>query len=378
MKPRSWKACLLLLALPALGSSASMPVADVGDISVDRPFRIQEVRLTVKEKTRPFDFLLGEKIDQIIPARQFVAFRSGRELWVKMEDRPVRTLEQLVDLPSGFDWYEHACAAGDRLVVSVSRYPEEQRLEEEQSADGEFRAGPDAVGLLVVDLRRQPRAKLIERFRVTSRPEPGQGEMNEPIVPDSEVTLGMQSCAWDGDDLYIGDYGALARVDLDAGTADLLEEDMLGINRPALVKDGDNLWYAAFADSPWMGKWTPKGASSFVLEEGAAVDSLLKHRSRLLVSSSEGVMEVDEKRRSCVRYLLPDGEADDPAIWGLTLQHRKLLGVRDDGWVELDLSSKKAIRYRLEGPGADNRVLSIGWFDGDWYLGTVSGLVRVG
>src|SRR5687768_16006023 len=101
MKPRSWKACLLLLALPALGSSASMPAAE---ISTDRPFRVQEVRLTVQEKTRPFDFLLGEKIDQIVPTRQFVAFRSGRELWVKMEDRPVRTLDQLVDLPFGFDW----------------------------------------------------------------------------------------------------------------------------------------------------------------------------------------------------------------------------------------------------------------------------------
>jgi len=367
MKPRSWKACLLLLAIPALGSSASMPAAD---ISVDRPFRIQEVRLTVQEKTRPFDFLLGEKIDQIVPARDFVAFRSGRELWVKMENRPVRTLDQLVDLPSGFDWYEHACAAGDRLVVAVSRYPEGQRIQEELSEIGEFRAGPEAAGFLVVDLGRKPRATFLESFRVASRPPLQPGEIEEPL---SELTLGMQSCAWDGDHLYVGDYGTLARVDLEAGTADLLEEDMLGVNRPALVKDGDGLWYAAFMDSPWMGKWTPKGVSSLGLEEEAAVDSLLKHRGRLLASSSEGVMEIDEKRRACIRYRL-----GDEAVYGLTLQHRKLLGVRDDGWVELDLSGKKAIRYRLEGPGADNRVLSIGWFDGDLYLGTVSGLVRVG
>jgi hypothetical protein len=368
MKPRSWKACLLLLAIPALGSSASMPA---GEISTDRPFRIQEVRLTIQEKTRPFDFLLGEKIDQIVPARDFVAFRSGRELWVKMENRPVRTLDQLVDLPSGFDWYEHACAAGDRLVVAVSRYPEEQRLQEELSEIGEFRAGPESAGFLVVHLGRKPRATFLESLEVVSRPPLQPGEIEEPMP---EVTLGMQSCAWDGDHLYVGDYGVLARVDLEAGTADLLEEDMLGVNRPALVKDGDGLWYAAFMDSPWMGKWTPEGVSSLGLEEGAAVDSLLKHRGRLLASSSEGMMEIDEKRRSCVRYLLPD----DPAVYGLTLQHRKLLGVRDDGWVELDLSGKKAIHYRLEGPGADNRLLSVGWFDGDLYLGTVSGLVRVG
>ena len=369
MKPRSWKACLLLLALPALGSSASMPAAE---ISVDRPFRVQEVRLAVEEKTRPFDFLLGERIDQIVPARSFVAFRSGREIWVKREGRPVRTLDQLVDLPAGFDWYEHACAADDRLVVAVSRYPEEQRLQEELSADGEFRAGPEAAGFLVVDLGRRPRATFLRSFQVVSRPPLQEGEIAEPLAP--EVTLGMQSCAWDGDDLYVGDYGTLARIDLEAGTADLLEEDMLGVNRPALVKDGDGLWYAAFLDSPWMGKWTPKGASSLDLAEEAAVDSLLKHRGRLLASSSEGVMEIDEKRRACVRYRF----AEDPAVYGLTLQHRRLLGARDDGWVELDLTGRKAIRYRLEGPGADNRVLSIGWFDGDLYLGTVSGLVRVG
>ena len=49
-------------------------------------------------------------------------------------------------------------------------------------------------------------------------------------------------------------------------------------------------------------------------------------------------MEIDEKRRACVRYLLPEGLPEDPG----------------------------------------GEALSIGWFDGDWYLGTVSGLVRVG
>lgn len=356
MTPRSWKACLLLLALPALGAGDSTPAAD-------QPYRVQEVRLAVKEKTRPFDLLLTEKIDQIVAARKFVAFRSGRELWVKLEDRPVRRLEQLVDLPSGFDWYEHACAAGDRLVVAVSLYPEEQRQRELQSAVGEFRGGPEEVGFVVVDFKRQPRVRFLQSFRVTSHPSPG-------------VTLGMQSCAWDGDHLYVGDYDHLARVDLDAGTADLLEEDeMLGYNRMALLKDGDSLWYSAFLDSPWVGKWTPRGESSVeVPSEGEEVDSFLKHRGRILASSTGGVLEIDEKRRTCIRYRL----AEDPAVYGLTLQRRKLLGVRDDGWVELDLSDRKAVRYRLEGAGADNRVLSIGWFDGDLYLGTVRGLVRVG
>ena len=368
MTPRSWKACLLLLALPALGAGDSTPAAD-------RPFRVQEVRLTVKEKTRPFNLLLTEKIDQIVTAKRFVAFRAGRGLWVKLEDKPIRRLEQLVDLPSGFDWYEHACAAGDRLVVAVSVYPEEQRLHEEEVGMGGFRPGPQEAGFLVVDLRRQPSVRFLQSFRVTSRPEPGLGEMDEPIVPDPEVKLGMQSCAWDGDHLYVGDFGALARVDLDAGTADLLEEDMLGINRTALVKDGRDLWYSAFADSPWMEKWTPRGTSRLdLLNEAAEADSLLKHRGRLLASTAAGVVEIDEKRRTYVRYSLADG----PAVYGLTLQRRKLLGVQDDGWVELDLSDREAVRYRLEGPGADNRVLSIGFFDGDWYLGTVSGLVKVG
>ena len=368
MKPRSWKACLLLLALPALGAGDSAPAAD-------QPFRVQEVRLTVKEETRPFDLLLTEKIDQIVTAKRFVAFRSGRGVWVKLEDTPIRRLEQLVELPSGFDWYEHACAAGDRLVVAVSVYPEDQRLREEETGMGGFRPGPQEVGFLVVDLRRRPGVRLLRTLHVTSRPDPGLGEENEPIVPDPDVTLGMQSCVWDGDDLYVGDYGALARVDLDAGTADLLEEDMLAINRAALLKDGRDLWYSAYADSPWMGKWTARGSSSFdLLNEGAEADSLLKHRGRLLASTPSGVVEIDEKRRTWVRYRF----ADAAAVYGLTLQRRKLLGARDDGWVELDLSGKKAVRYRLEGPGADNRVLSIGFFDGDWYLGTVSGLVKVG
>lgn len=377
MRPRSWKTCLLLLALSALGSTDGIPAAGPAE---DGPFRVQEVRLTVEEKTRPFDFLLAERIEQIVPARGFVAFRSGRTLWIKLAGRPVRTLDQLADLPSGFDWYENACAAGDRLVVAVSRYPEEQRLREERSGPGEFREGPRPAGYLVIDLR-SPRVTLLERFRVTSRP-PLPRELEsvplEELGLASHVTLGMQSCAWDGRSLFVGDSGTLARIDLAAGTADLLEEDLLGVNRPALLKDGDELWYAASMDAPWMGKWTPDGGQSFSLlnQEGLETDSLLKHRGRLLASSPRGVVEIDEQRRTYVRYRLSD-EAGQ-AVHGLTLQQQHLLGARHDGWVELDLSRRRATRYRLTGPGADNRVLSIGFFDGDWYLGTASGLVRVG
>lgn len=188
----------------------------------------------------------------------------------------------------------------------------------------------------------------------------------------------MQSCVWDGRRLYVGDYGALARVDLDAGSVELLEEDELGVNRMSLVKDGSDLWYAAFADWPSVERCTPRGGTSFSLlnQEMLEPDMLLSHRGRLLASSPAGIVEIDEPKRSFVQYrLLDDPEA--LGIYGLTLQDRKLLGARDDGWVELDLRGRRATHYRLDGPGADNRVLAIGWFDGDWYLGTGSGLVRV-
>lgn len=190
-------------------------------------------RLTVKEQARPYDLFLPEEVEQTVSAKRFVAFRSGRGLWVELPGRPLRPLGDIVNLPSGFDWYQHACAAGDRLVVSVSRYDEEQRLREERSDPGEFREGPAPAGYLVVDFRK-PRVTYLKSLTVTARPF-GEGE--------EEVTLGMQSCLWDGRRLYVGDYGARARVDLEAGSVEILEEDEFGD-----LGDGSGLLRVA---GPW-------------------------------------------------------------------------------------------------------------------------------
>lgn len=349
-----------------------------GAVAAETPFRVREVQLAVEHRQVASEVLLPEEILEIVSGPRFAAFRSDRGVWIKLKDQPLRPLSKLVELPQGFDWYELLCVAGDQLVIALSQYPEERRRAEDESAIGEFRTGPHAVGYLVVDFHPL-RSTFLDRLKITSRPRPEEGSEEDGASPDtlpSETTLGMQSCYWDGKSLYIGDFGSLARVDLKARTVDLLEEDG-EVNRMSIFKEGDAIWYAAFFDSPWVEKWEARESRQKrfeLLNDYVEADVVLKHEGRLLTSSNAGLVEIDEAKRTYIHYRSTK-KREDGYLFGLTPLDGRLWAMRDDGWVELQIAKKRAVYHHLQ--GQTGTINAIGVFEGVWYVATSTNLVRL-
>lgn len=346
----------------------------------EEKFNIQEVPLSVEHKSVRFKKLIPEFVQKIIATRQYAAFVSNRNVQVKFHSRKPVPLSKLVDLPRGFDWYDTACAAGDKLLVSVGNYSEEQRQKDLRTDRGGYVEGPRPVGMLVVEFD-PPAASLITLMNASGTSANSKGSSQpEAIRPR------FQSCFSYGKDVYMGAYGYLARMNLESMTVQLLEfDDELMINRVSIWKEGTTLWYAADeggAGGSWLTKLevsnsTAKRISDYTLmNDGMTLpDKILAFKGRLLASSLAGVVEIDEENRMFIQYQL----TRDPKtmrVSRLSVINNQLWGVREDGWVQFDLDKKTAVHYRLKGK-VSNNIQSVGYFDGEWFVGTDKEVVMI-
>lgn len=367
------------LTAVVLAVLAAFPLANAS--FADEKFNIQEVPLAVERKTVRHKKAIPGFVRKIIVAREYAAFVSDRTVWIKFHKKKPVPLSKLVSLPPGFDWYETACAVGEQLLISVGNYSEQQRLQDLETGRGGYVEGPRPVGMLIASFH-PAEAALISLVNVEKQP---SAAAKESAVPEA-IRPKFQSCFSNGKDLYLGEYGSLARLDLESMTAELLEFDAeLMINRVSIWKEGGTLWYAADeggAGGSWIEKLDVSGPAAkkisnyTLLNEGMTLpDSILRFKGRLLASSLAGVVEIDEANKMFIQYRL----TNDPKtmrVYKLSVIGDQLWGLREDGWVRFDLDKKKAVHYRLEGDGSNN-IQSLGYFDGEWFVGTDREVVRI-
>jgi hypothetical protein len=337
-------------------------------------FATIEVTLSTTAVPAQFEHVLSSRVSQIITAQRFAVLSSSRSAWVMRPGGKPVPLGKFAALPSGFDWYERGCAVGSRIVIGVGNYSKQQEQDEESKSRGDFVMGPEPFGVLVVNLD-PPKITLVTKFRVVSQ----SSAINAEAVPKF-VNPGFESCLWTGNELYVGDFGHLFRLDLSNKTADVIESDEMQMNRTSLWKDPDALWYTG--DSGAEGTWVSelKGDTerdytplNYYL---SMPDSILRFNGRLLISSLAGVTEIDTKNRKYYHYKLTNDKSK-MAVFGLCAINGELWGTTDHGWVKFDLGRKAATIFRLEGPATSNKIEALGFFDGSWFVGTDKQLARI-
>lgn len=344
-------------------------------------FKIKEVPLTVARKSVKFDVFLEFPTPDIVFRENYAAFFTARKAWIKLKGKKLIPLEKFVKLPKGFNWHEGAFA-GDDLIISVADYTEKQLKKDMATSRGGFVAGPDPVGILVVEID-PPGAKLIKSFKVDEKSRIGSDKSNfredykdipEDMLAPKEITPVVQSFWQEGKYLYAGNYGSLLKLNINEETAEIIELDEMLINRVGLWKEGKTLWYLADEggmDGAWIEKLEGKKSWSFRLLNEAYIypDRILRYDGRLLTSSGAGVVEVDEADKTYIHYQFGK-DKKKMGVFKLGVINGALWGVRDDGWVRFNLKNKSATHYRLEGKGVSNSVQSVALFDGKWYIAT--------
>lgn len=344
--------------------------------------KIIEIPLKVKHQNVSFKRLLSGPVYQIVSTPKFMAFNSNRNIWIKRSGENLKLLSDLVDVPQDCDWYQFMCFADNKLVISAGNYSEEQRKKDSEASLGGYIAGPRAEGIMIVEVN-PPKSKFVKEFKVVKNPTSASKNLSEIPVPET-IVLGMQSCLWDGENLYIGNHGFLTEVFLDANEAKLIEYDsgLIELNRKALFKEGETLWVAedeGGLDGGGIKKLhRNKQTKFFRLLNYPYTDpgSILRYKGLLLTSSLAGLVQINEKQNAYIHYQLTK-DKKKMAIYNLVIINNELWAVRDDGWVKFDLTSKSAILYYLKGAGVSNNIQSIAYFEGDWFIGTDKELVML-
>ena len=372
----------LLLWVVCLALFAPLPLLFAND-----EFKVVEVPLLVTRQYVLFKTFLPSPIRFIVTAREFAAFVSNREVWIKTRGRDLVELSKVVTLPKGFDWYQSASLAGDKLVLGVGNYTEDRRQKDMKASRGEYVEGPREAGILIVQLNPL-KATFVPEFKVVVKPvlpplPPGTPvEAQGMFLAPDLLTPSVQSFLWDGKDLYVGGYGQLAKLNLDKKTAEILEYDVgLTVNRTSLWKEGGVLWYTADEgglDGAWIERIERGRATRYRLLNYylTVPDAILRYENRLLASSLAGVVEIDEGKKIFTHYKLTEDKTK-MRVYKLSAIEGGLWGLREDGWVKFDLPKKSAIHFQLKGSNVSNNIYAIGYFEGQWFIATEQELVRL-
>jgi len=367
------KITVLLTLFIALGTGTSYASDEL---------KIIEIPLKVKHQNVSFKRLLSEPVYQIVSTPKFMAFNSNRKIWIKRSGEKLTNLSDLISLSQECDWFQFMCAAGNKLIIAAGNYSEEQCKKDSEASLGGYIAGPRAEGIMIVEVN-PPKLKFVKEFKVVKNPTSASKNLSEIPVPET-IVLGMQSCLWDGENLYIGNHGFLTEVFLDANEVKLIEYDsgLIELNRKALFKEGETLWVAedeGGLDGGGIKKLHRNKQTKFfrlLNYPYTDPDSILRYKGLLLTSSLAGLVQINEKQNAYIHYQLTK-DKKKMAIYNLVIINNELWAVRDDGWVKFDLTSKSAILYYLKGAEVSNNIQSIAYFEGDWFIGTDKELVML-
>jgi hypothetical protein len=273
-------------------------------------------------------------------------------------------------LPEECDWFETAYPAGRNIVLGVNSYREQQRKADSATERGGFRAGPQPIGMLII--KPNPiRVQLVKHFNL----------INKEYEGDILNVGYLQSSYWDGTKLLIGTYGYLADADLESETADLIEEDEVPINRLAVLKDNSATWIVTDEggaaggciekhDHNIVRRYFPINLNNAIIH----TDAIIKYKNKILTSSLAGVVEIDERNHKYVHYQLTDNPLT-MRVYNITIIDDSLWGLREDGWINIDIENKSAMLYQFSDKSISNNIFGIVKFEGLWYIATENALV---
>jgi hypothetical protein len=375
---RNGPTAILLCLFAVCGS-----VGICGEVDEADQFEIIEVLLRVTTIETPFTPALDQEIFNMAACRDFAVFGSNREVWIKQEGGPFRTIGEITRLPEEADWFGKTAAAGERVAVSVASYAEEDMIADSEAIRGMARGGPVQIGMLFVS---GDSAEFVESFDVENPDflDPDEVAYLRPLMgalPDSVMPI-IQSFYWDGNRLFLGGLGCIAAVDVEKKSARILAIDyVLQMNRFAIFHSDGVLWVdedegGACGGSLWRHEGDRSQSFDLLGYNSAYVDpnSIVEHRGGILVSCNGGVVEIDRENRRHVQYRM----SPDPrglCVRELRVFEGDLWGCNDDGWIEFDLDHKSANLYVLEGDDPDNTVYDAEYFKGRWYVATKKGLM---
>ncbi len=369
MNPRAlYPLCILLVAI------ATCSLVARAEAMSDIPTTRFKVSTEAGEFTR-----LSDTAGFSIAATGGAALISGNRSMSFLRKGSARLEKVSLDgLPPDANWFSPICAAGRYFVVAVDDYSAAQQDKESNSPRGSFRVGPKAKGFLVVSPGQKNR--YLSSLRVTSRP-PFHFEGDD--TRSAAFADYVQSCAWNGQSLYLGSYGSLGIANIDKETIELVSEDEEEeLSRLPLIIDGATLWYGideGGLDGAAIVKRTAgKEEKSWAINNGEDIVSytaLAKHQGQLLVGTSHGLFQLDEKAGRFQRLDVDPDVAGRP-ITSLTSQGGFLWVFAEGEWLKVDLKRRTTVRYvdRAQ-KGQANFTAGI-FFDGAWLLVGPDGIWR--
>lgn len=375
-------------AVLALSSLAAAPARS--DANGPASYTVETVPLQVTRKPVTGQILLRQSIVSLAATSELAALTDNHSIWtMRRRFKPVPLAMGNI-LPTGVNWFDIGCAAGEQVVVSAARYSTQRREADKATARGGYVEGPQAAGILLISVTG---VTPISTFKIVLYPdghtEPPDSERDSPASLHSPHTLSpwIQTCAWDGQELVAGGYGFLAQLNLKSHEAKLLEyEDGDAFNRDALFLDGAQRWVSL--DEGGLGggcveRSGPQADRQFCLLNLSSgqigPNSILRFAGRVLVSSDAGVVEIDEQRERYIDYQIHGLGIDPHIVWvlGLKTVDGQLLGASQEGLVRFDLEHTRATVIEFPKEDHPGTIRAFIPFDGGLLVAAEHALVKV-
>ena len=345
-------------------------------------YAIKEIPLAVTYKKVDAKVLISDSIINSAVAREFAVFASHRKVWILSKTGKIYFINPQRFLPHRFDWFDSICNAGDRIVISVSRYPEEQQQKESNKPMDSVHAGAKPAGLVIVSGKG---VSFIEKFNVVY-----VGNVLRKVGKDqfsqlpSQTIPSIQSCFWNGKSLLIGSLGLEAVLDIKKRRAEVLDYDSnRGFNRISIAQIGGSRWVALGRGGNFGGcvSEITNNKKKFHCLEGFSTpdlqpDKIVGFNQRVFISSLAGVVEILNSQKLYKQYQI----TSDPSTMGvyeLKAINNEIWGNRDDGWVKFDLNNREATVYQFADQDTSNVIYELNYFNNKWYVSNKDALFEI-
>lgn len=302
---------------------------------------------------------------------------DGRALWFMKNNAQKLEKTDLTSLPADANWFDTVCATGNSFFVAVSDYPDEQRNIELGTPRGNFIVGPSAKGFFIVSP-----PTLVEYWSaptIISRPPSSFIPQPVPEAPFSEF---IQSCAWNGKEMFFGSYGSLGKINLSNASVTLLEEDEgQSLSRFPLLVEGDGMRYAidsgGLEGTALISRSENGAVKDFSIENENEEDivsytALVRHQGKLFVGTSHGLFQLNEKTGSFLRLEFSQ-QLPDQYVTSLVSYKNFLWVFIGENWFRVDMTNFKALRYTSP---LRNKWIGGHPFDSSWILLSTNGVWR--
>ncbi|MBU1054965.1 MAG: hypothetical protein KKC46_14230 [Proteobacteria bacterium] len=353
--------CALPFILPALACAENLS-------------EIPAIKFQVSKQSVSLVRLSDIGATEIVANKNIALINSGRSIRVLKANSNKIENKLISALPHNSFWYGPVCVMRDSFVIAVTEYPEEQRSKEINTHRGGFKAGPSSNRFIIITPSSPDR--YIKTLKVSSRPPLNYDGIK--VVKSNQFSAHVQSCAWDGNEIYFGSYGSFGKANFEKGTIDLVEEDEgLAFNRFALLVERKAIWVGI--DEGGMGgaflemKPLEGESRSFSINtenDIISFNTLLRHRGLLLVGTSHGLFMLNEAsgKFQCFDF----GESLSGLSVSSLVSCKGLLWVFIGGeWLTVDIKKNHAVHYI----NTSSTKLSTGIpFGNGWILGGVSGV----